>query len=275
MDNIDEYEFIVKNENIMNGRLNLSSLGLTKFIISDEVTKRIFNISCHNNFLMELPKLPDTIHSLICFKNRLKKLPELPISIIEINCSFNNLKELPNMKNLDNLLSIWCNNNELESLPSLPVNLKYLYCYNNPLKTLPELPDGLIKLVMSIDQTDLLQNDKFINYINKNDKLILVIVDSYEKINLIPQGIEGEILYNKNIKRLTEQNLKNRVKFIMNNYINEVKKINNIKLSEKNPLKRLSVDTVNEIMKYGGIKKIRKYKKTKKYRKKNKYTIKK
>ena len=66
---------------------------------------------CSNQYLNNLPSIPDTVEILWCFNNELEELPPLPDTVEMIDCSNNNLKELPRLSKRLKYLNCSNNNN--------------------------------------------------------------------------------------------------------------------------------------------------------------------
>jgi hypothetical protein len=102
---------------------------------------------CHENRLVDLPDIPESLTSIWCYKNKLAKLPSLSTGLRELFCHRNNLTVLPPLP--ASLEMLTCHDNQLTALPPLPDGLKKLDCSNNQLTELPELPDSLTELLCS------------------------------------------------------------------------------------------------------------------------------
>jgi hypothetical protein len=111
-------------------------------------------MSCYNNQLTILPKLPPTLKTLICDYNNLTSLPTLPDTLKNMWCTNNQLTILPKLP--PTLESLYCNYNNLTALPPLPPTLTTLCCNYNNLTSLPTLPDKLIILNCQNNQLTIL-----------------------------------------------------------------------------------------------------------------------
>ena len=102
---------------------------------------------CNDNYLTNMPSLPDAIMELQCQGNDLVSFTDLPNSLVTFQCQNNQLASLPALPpNLDWLV---CYQNQLTSLPALPASLTQLACGQNPLTALPALPASLQVLLCS------------------------------------------------------------------------------------------------------------------------------
>lgn len=103
--------------------------------------KKLQILLCHDNQLISLPKLPNSLRELYCVSNQLTSLPSLPDNLTNLECNYNQLTALPILPN--SLRELYCDNNQLTFLPKLPNNLKGLDCGSNQLTSLPDLPESL------------------------------------------------------------------------------------------------------------------------------------
>ena len=86
---------------------------------------------------LEIDEIPDgwlekldTLKKLTCRNNNLRKLPKLPKNLKHLDCSDNQLIELPELPKFLDFLC--CENNQLNELPKLPEYLSQLECEDNP-----------------------------------------------------------------------------------------------------------------------------------------------
>lgn len=107
----------------------------------------LINLICCDNYLTELPFMPQTLRMLDCSRNNLTQLPSLNNELRLLFCGYNCLTELPELNHKLEILS--CSFNQLERLPPLNEKLEYLLCYHNQLTRLPELNQRLTKLYCS------------------------------------------------------------------------------------------------------------------------------
>ncbi|MBP6623628.1 MAG: DUF11 domain-containing protein, partial [Chitinophagaceae bacterium] len=149
-------------------------------------------LNCSDNFIHQLPRLPNTITWLNCSINPIDSLPALPQNLFYLNCSNNFLSKLPSlpltlttlfceMNQIDSLpplpmngmTMLECSYNKLKQLPTLPLSLSGLYCKCNQLSSLPTLPATLIILECSINPLYLLPTlpSGLINLICDQDSL--------------------------------------------------------------------------------------------------------
>jgi len=102
------------------------------------------HLYCDNNYLISLPRLPESLRILSCLHNKLNSLPPLPSNLKQLYCSYNPLTSLPTLP--ESLQYLYCDNSKIISLPELPSNLLHLYITNNQLTSLPLLPSNLRNL---------------------------------------------------------------------------------------------------------------------------------
>jgi hypothetical protein len=127
--------------NCVNGKLDLSGLGLT---LLPPIPEGIIELNCSSNQLTFLQDLPSTLERLYCSNNKLSRLPALPPSLEDIRCSKNLLTTLPKLP--PSLAILRCYNNKLTSLPTLPLSMISIICYSNRLTRLPLMPSNLLRL---------------------------------------------------------------------------------------------------------------------------------
>ena len=219
------------------------------------------DLECNNNKLTQLPNLPNGLNYLNCNDNQLTQLPDLPNDLENLECSDNQLTQLPNLPNGLNYLA--CANNHLTQLPDLPNNLQYLLCDNNQLTQLPTLPNKLIKLRLSFDQAELLNN------IEVNAKLTITVVDSTSKMEIDKFG-----QHNKKWRELLNRGIKIDFKTPTSKMRLQDRTSFDIATMKRNPVQGSSANMNNapdvmlgEIKSYlGGLHKRRRTK-TKKYKK--------
>jgi uncharacterized repeat protein (TIGR01451 family) len=124
---------------------NMQSLNVCCRGISDlsgiEYFTHLEVLHCYENYLTNLPALPNTLKILSCYSNNLTALPILPTSLITLSCNHNNLSALPTLP--DGLKILGAMDNLLTSLPALPASLESLSVGMNQLSTLPTLPENL------------------------------------------------------------------------------------------------------------------------------------
>ncbi len=110
--------------------INILNKGIT-YLPDLSRFKKLKILSCHNNKLTCLPKLPENLEELYCSNNCLISLPELPKNLTILHCYNNQLTYLPELP--ENLKELECFDNQLTCLPELPENLEELYCFSNEL----------------------------------------------------------------------------------------------------------------------------------------------
>ena len=141
--------------------LNATSINCSTANISDltgiQYFKNLNQLTCTDNQLTNLPKLPSLLTYLDCTGNQLSILPDsLPSTLSTLKCSHNQLIRLPD--SLPGILSFLdCSQNHLDSIPKLPNSLKFLSCAYNSMLTLPMLPDSLTSLYCNGNQLTSLQ----------------------------------------------------------------------------------------------------------------------
>ncbi len=67
-----------------------------------DISINSISLTCHNNQLITLPKLPKGLRILWCFNNKIKKLPKLSNNLIQVCCDIECLEDyMFKMKNTD------------------------------------------------------------------------------------------------------------------------------------------------------------------------------
>jgi hypothetical protein len=140
-------------ENIL--EINIDGKGICYLPNIDRFTN-LQCLSCDNNYLIYLPRLPKSICILSCLHNKLTSLPKLPSNLQQLYCSYNPLNSLPTLP--ENLQYLYCENNKITSLPSLPSNLLHLHITSNKLNYLSSLPSNLQKLHCNHNQLTSMPN---------------------------------------------------------------------------------------------------------------------
>lgn len=97
--------------------------------------------TCNTNTIASMPALPASLWYLDCNTNALDSLPALPAGLTELICGFNHLSALPPLPSV--MVKLYCNNNRLSQVPALPDSLSRFYCQSNNLSALPGLPAAL------------------------------------------------------------------------------------------------------------------------------------
>jgi Leucine-rich repeat (LRR) protein len=129
--------------------LSMENKGLKKFpkIIFEKNCEYILKLD--NNFLTELPDLPDNIIEIHCSNNKLTKLPKkLPAFLQKLICNNNQITNV--QFSLCNLTYIELNYNLITSIGRLPYKLVSFQATNNQLTEFPIcIPDTLEYLNLS------------------------------------------------------------------------------------------------------------------------------
>ena len=98
-------------------------------------------LNLHNNQLLSLPNLPNSLKIIYCSYGKLTTLPTLPDSLTQLACSSNSLSALPALPS--SLTFLNCSYNLLSSLPPLPNSVNYLDCAGNSITNIASLPNQL------------------------------------------------------------------------------------------------------------------------------------
>lgn len=116
--------------------LNYSYNPLTALPTDLSGLEKLYDLSCADIGLTELPKLPESLEYLVCSGNELTDVDEIGSlsELYRLDCSDNNIAELPALPEYLNELCCW--NNQLTALPTLPKRLSNLYCSNNQLTSI-------------------------------------------------------------------------------------------------------------------------------------------
>lgn len=166
----------IQVNDILHGDLDLSVLedrgfkNVKTIIINKpgEVTN-IFNVpdsviklTCENQMLIDIDKIPITIEELNVSDNKISKFDGKSFTKLQIlNLSNNELTELTNLP--ESLETLECENNQLRELDlATTPNLKELICSNNPILILQHVPSSLTKIEM--------ENNPFVNIDNSEEK---------------------------------------------------------------------------------------------------------
>jgi N-acetylneuraminic acid mutarotase len=147
---------------IVGNNLNTSHPGLQSITMIDVMSRGIYDLTgvqyfpllselyCGDNFLSDLPPLPNGISMLGCDHNQINSLPSLPSNLAWFHCEYNQLSSLPALPS--NLWQLSCFNNPLTSLPALPQSLTALWCDHCSLTSIPALPQFLEGLNCTYNQ---------------------------------------------------------------------------------------------------------------------------
>ena len=147
--------FHIRNLSGIEGFLSLKILDISNEEFLTELPvlpNTIEKLYCMNTGLTHIDHLPDSLKLLFCGGSQLTSLPILPQNIFQVDCSGNKLNSLPSLP--ESLLYLGCNNNQLTSLPKLPKNLITLSCANNKIKHIPNIPSSLSKLTCDVAMID-------------------------------------------------------------------------------------------------------------------------
>lgn len=109
--------------------------------------KNLTRLNCNNNYLTEIPELPDNLRFLDVRNNYIESLPSrLPHNLVSFNCANNRIRQLP--PQLPPYLKILiCNNNQLETIPHLNRSrLVRIECMKNNIHYLNNIPSNVIVL---------------------------------------------------------------------------------------------------------------------------------
>lgn len=157
--------------------------------------KKIIELDCSLNNLVDLSNLPMGLKILNCSKNKVCCLNNLPSSIIILNCDYNKLGELDLLP--DGLVQLSCMNNSLKKLDNLPRNLIFLDCTSNILVELNCLPNGLKYLQCSFNQLCKLDNlpQTLINLFCSHNKIIIFQTFPRDLLNLNCSFNQIEYIY--------------------------------------------------------------------------------
>lgn len=109
---------------------------LTRYIEALPDDTKVLDVS--NKDINRLPSLIrfNSLKLLICSNNYLQQLPQLPDSLGFLNCANNPIMNLPEILP-PHLKTLICGSCMLNALPILPDTLKYLDCSSNNLRQLP------------------------------------------------------------------------------------------------------------------------------------------
>jgi hypothetical protein len=150
---------------------------------------------CRYNFLVECPKLNDSLKVLDLSHNLIDDMPEFTSNLEYVDVDNNSLKLFRNFNHGLQYLS--AKNNNLIRLPLLPDTLKVLQVdNNNNLKIIPVLPDSLY--ICSMRYTSIfteIVNIKHDVYEEETDRYNMEFIKKYSKI------INGNIIKEKSFVR--------------------------------------------------------------------------
>ena len=118
--------------------------GLNYIVSLPKLPNSLLLLSCNTDSLTSLPVLPNSLKFIDCSYNKLGSLPALPASLTRLQCYTNHLIGLPALP--DSLAFLGCGWNQLTTLPILPNTLEFLDCRYNKINKLPILPQTLNNL---------------------------------------------------------------------------------------------------------------------------------
>jgi hypothetical protein len=110
----------------------------------------IKKFGCADNYLIDMPELPDSILEVDVQKNAIKNCGKLPAGLKELNISKNQIDTLENLP--ASLEVLICDYNKLHVLNLSGIeNLRVLHCSGNPRLVIENLPDTLVDFQMDND----------------------------------------------------------------------------------------------------------------------------
>ena len=190
----------------------------------------LLGLYCYNNLLRQLPKLPDTLHTLECNENHLTTLPDLPRSLAVLIADNNILTCLPKLPQSLTTLSI--QNNFIKKMPTLPTNLKMLAIKDNEFDCLPNFPEKTT--VFTIDGNPIYE-------IIKTNKNITQLKLNIKTLNQFRRIYAANLIRNAIWRRILEPKL--RQKYSPDNLL-QLLAVNNIDLDADNEYDYTQISTI-------------------------------